>query len=374
MVCKKCGRKLKRSEKFCTECGYYNDDDDFSLEDDALEDVDEDSDVIIVDEDSEEYEDYDEDDKKEREKKSKVKKEKKKREVSLDDVDSLMELYIGEDYKWICERPFNIYALIFSWMYFLYRKLYLIGTLGLVLTGLVLNYLMSFIVPYIVLVMVLSGIFFNKIYLFVVRRRITSIIKKLDANDEYNIEEKCRKRGGVSVFGALVVFVIFLAIMLLSFIDGVGLPQEEPKYWEVNSRNLANCKSIVRQTYQILKDNKIDGELEEGICEVHVGDSKTYDTYLMLKSGSVYQYYYFMNEGKYFTLKGNTETLEYLEKEKEKGTISEEEEQMLSLTKNLSSKFTSLKKDASYEDNLIQEGLDTGEKTHYVFTKDDILN
>ena len=375
MVCKNCGRKLKNNEKFCTECGYYNDDDDFSLEGDSFEEEEteeeEDAEVIVVDE--EEYEDYDSSEENSSKKEKKSKKKSEQKVISLDDIDSLMELYIGEDYKWICERPFNIYALIFSWMYFLYRKLYLIGILGLALTGLVLYFLMGFIVPYIILVMVLSGIFFNKIYLVVIRRRIRRILNKTEGIDEYTIQEKCRKKGGVSVFNALSIFVIFLVIMILCFIDGVSLPQETPKFWDKNTENLANCKSVSKQTYQILKDNKIDGSLEESICEVHIGDSKTYDTYFKLKKDSVSQYYYFKNEGNYFTLEGNTEKLEYLEEEKENGTISEEEEKMLTITKNLSSKFASLKKDAEYEDRLISEGLDTSEKAHYVFGKDDIL-
>ena len=56
MVCKKCGKKLKIGEEFCSVCGYYNDpeeegilDDDYFF--DEVEEVDE-----------EDYEDYDKED------------------------------------------------------------------------------------------------------------------------------------------------------------------------------------------------------------------------------------------------------------------------------------------------------------------------
>ena len=108
MICRGCGKKLKKGEIVCTTCHYDNEGIEESIEEDALdhleyfkdpylEDVEDDSEEILdeeeTDSDLEEYEFTDE------------------------DFDYYVSLYIGEDYKLIVEKPINIYALLLSYMY-----------------------------------------------------------------------------------------------------------------------------------------------------------------------------------------------------------------------------------------------------------------
>ena len=164
MVCKKCGKKLKIGEEFCSVCGYYNgsnDDEQGFLDDEDTKSYNDDDFFDEVEEVDEE--DYDKDnggkvveenlinrlnvednnDINAFSTKSNAKSSKK--EMTNFKEDRLIEAFIGEDYKWIIRRPLNIYALLLSWVYFIYRKMYITGVLGLILTGVVCRLLPSFI-------------------------------------------------------------------------------------------------------------------------------------------------------------------------------------------------------------------------------------
>ena len=350
MVCKNCGEKLRSNEKFCTVCGYYNDD-----EGDLLEN-------------------------KEQEKKQEFKEEIAPEAEEIEETENqepnenLMEVYIGEDYKWVMEKPFNIYALLFSWMYFLYRKLYLTGIIGLVITGIILEYVPAIVIPYIVLSMVGSGIFFNKLYIKIVERKVKAIEKDSLGLDSETIERKCKRRGGVTVIIPLVILFAFLIVLIYLKMD-VKITDENQRYWKENGENKANCKSMSRQAYNALGSNNVPGTIEEAVCSIELSDRKSYNIYLKVSDKAQYQYILFTNEVEgYLEMKGNTEEIKELEASKEVYGLSTEYEEFLQTSKELASKYESLKDDAEYEDKQIKANANTREKTHFVFTKDDILN
>lgn len=356
MVCKNCGNRLKNNEKFCTICGTYNDLDSASLESDELGNV------------NENYEEFGE-----FQLKKKAKKSTKKEVVEYaPGEDPLMAAYIGEDYKWVAERPFNIYALLLSWMYFLYRKLYLIGIIGLIVTGVILKFAPIIIAPYIVLSMVFSGLFFNKIYLDAVEKRVNKIQNNAKGLDD--LEKICKKKGGVNVFLPLLIFFLFLVGMLLSYIN-IDYQQKEPNFWNENSSNKANCKSMGKQVYSTLSSYNIEGDIEEFACVIEKGSYKTYNLYFKLINKATYQYLYFKNDSEgYFIIQGNTDLIDELEALQEEYGLAESDEDFLLTSKELSNQYSSIKDDSEYEDRLIREKSDTREKLHFVFTKDDILN
>lgn len=360
MVCKNCGEQLKSNEKFCTVCGYYNDPDDTSLENDRVGLLGKKRKPPEEVQSLEEYE-------------NKILDEEPAPQF-FSHEDHFLSVFIGEDYKWIAQRPFNIYALLFSWMYFLYRKLYIIGILGLTLTGVILKFAPIIVVPYIVLSMVGSGLFFNKIYLALSSGKVEKIVHSSEGLDNYTIEEMCKRKGGVTVALPLLIFLVFLIIMFFSLIN-IQYNDQKPRFWSANNENKANCKSMGKQAYKIMQNYDIEGNLEELICVVEIKDKKSFDIYIKVNDKAQYQYIYFMNDKEgYFTLKGNTTIIKELEATLEGYGLSESDKDFLTTSKGLSSKFESLKDDSDYEDKLIDQNKDTQEKTHYVFTKDDILN
>ena len=371
MRCASCGKKLRKNEKFCTVCGFYNDEKEKSLEnDDFLED----------------YESYEElgdlDDESDEEQSSLLNNINNSDDNNINDYsleeggerlrsfkdDRFVEAYIGEDYKWIMKRPFNIYALLLSWMYFIYRKLYIIGILGLALSGIILRFAPSLIIPYIIISMIGSGILFNKIYIKQIEKRVNKIIDENNMTDNFTVEEICKKKGGVNVIIALIIFFIFLCITILSYIS-INESEENPKFWEEDSTNKANCIKITKNAKTIMEDNDLSGEITEAICEVK---EKKYDIYLKVKKDNAEEILYFKDEGDVLTLLGNTENIEELEKRQEDDNLKEEEKEFLEVSQNLNKKYKTMESDAKREDQLVENRQNTKEKKEFIITNEEI--
>lgn len=368
MNCKGCGKKLKKNSLFCTECGYYNDfsqdKDEFVGDLEAEDEITEESTsmfnkVNIMDSEDETY-NY-----------SLTNNSNSDRLTSFVE-DRYIEAYIGEDYKWIMRKPINIYALLLSWMYFIYRKLYLIGILGLITAGLVLRLTPSLIVPYIVIVMLASGVLFNRIYEKVITKRVNKIIRKNRLTDNFTIEQTCKKKGGVNVPIALIIFFIFLSILLLSYIK-ITVNDENTKFWEENTNNRANCVLNTKNVYNLIKENNIEGELEEAICEVKKEKDRKYDIYLKLSNKSETEYLYFKNDDNMLTLEGNTADIEDIEKRKAENKLKVGEEEFLEESKKIKNKYKTMTDDSKYEDELINKNKNVSEKKHFIITKSEVL-
>ncbi len=363
MLCKNCGNQLREGEKFCTVCGTYNDPDDI---DDSL-----DENAVPLENQLNEFELKGKSVEQPKEKKKKKKKKKPVREEVVREDDPYVVAYIGEDYKWIAERPFNIYALLLSWIYFLYRKMYLIGILGLILTGFIIKVFPDIIIPYIVLVMLGTGIFFNKIYLDTVNRKVKKIEK--NAKNLDNIESICRKKGGVNVFVPLLVFFIFLIVMLLSYVN-ISIPFfRTSKYQNENNLNKANCKSIGIQVYEDINKKERIGDLEEFVCEIDLGPKKLYDLYYKLNYNGSTRYIYFEDTvSEEYLLKADTDYIDELEQTQKEFDLTDSDKDFLQQSRELKNKYSSLKDESDYEDTLIKKDKEIKEKTHFIFTKDDI--
>ena len=131
MFCKKCGKKLKMGEEFCSVCGYYNsneeegfldDEDAQSYNDDFYDEIEE------IDEEDYDKENYDkevskggrkveenlinkinvEDSKEINEFSTSSDAKPSKKKIPSFKDDRLIEAFTGEDYKWIIRRQMNI--------------------------------------------------------------------------------------------------------------------------------------------------------------------------------------------------------------------------------------------------------------------------
>ncbi len=378
MKCQNCGKRLRKTESFCTNCGFYNEPKKLSLEDDALgqldyfKDPDEpEEEVELLDEieedDEESYKDFIEED---YDASSLV--ESKDEYVNKDyNFDHYVEAYIGEDYKLIVKRPINIYALLLSWMYFLYRKMYLIGIVGLVITGLFIKYLMPMLPYYIAVVMILSGLVFNPIYLLVVKGKVQRLLDNHDYFSDQEKEDLCAKKGGVNTPVALLIFCIFLGIMFLNYVK-LDFGSAKPKFWKENNENQANCILMTKNAFQLIEKEALFGVFDEAICHVKITQTKNYDIYIKIKEDTNYQYYYFNNNGKYLSLEGDTSKIERLEKEKKNNTILEDEEKLLEKSKDLPNLFDTMIRQAQDEENLVRTGRNNSQRIYFHFSKDEI--
>ena len=398
MFCKKCGKKLKMGEEFCSVCGYYNsneeegfldDEDAKSYNDDFYDEIEE------IDEEDYDKENYDkevskggrkveenlinkinvEDSKEINEFSTSSDAKPSKKKIPSFKDDRLIEAFTGEDYKWIIRRPINIYALLLSWMYFVYRKMYIIGVAGLALTGFVYRFYHSFIIPYAIIVMVLSGFLFNPIYRLYAKFRISRIKEKNYGTDDFTIEQICAEKGGTSLILALVIFLIFIIVMFRTYYR-LTYNNENTRYWTENSENSANCMNFAKSNYKILEEESVEGVLEEAVCNIRlVNTTKSYDIYIKLKDKekNSYKFVYFKDNKDSISIEGINVTLEELQTKNGNNTITEEEKATLSRLLEIKTEYTRIHEKSIEEDSLIKTKKNKSQKLNYIIKKDEIL-
>lgn len=392
MICKKCGKEIDNDSRYCTACGYYDDSIEDILNDeeyDYVEEVDEEDFAYKDQSDDEEYtEEYEEADFKEEKENKKTednfsKKEKKKKSFFQYDEeeiesygfknDRFIEFFIGEDYKWIIKRKINIYALLLSWIYFLYRKMYIIGTIGLIITGIVVRLFPKFLIVYVPVVMILCGLLFNPIYKFFTNARIDSIKRRNPDADDYELEQLCQKYGGVNVINPLIIFLIFMLIMIRTYYS-FHINNENKKFWNENSENKANCQSIAVTYYNALKEEKIDGNLVDTVCSIEIkNNKKDYNIYMKTEKEKKYRYISFKKTNDSIEVEGIKGDLDELQEKHLKNTLTEEEEQTYTKLNNIKNKYNEIYNKSLNEDELIKTRKNKSEKLNYIFKKDDII-
>ena len=392
MLCKKCGKKLKPDEEFCSVCGYYNDPNDevFSEEDDKSFDDDYFDEIRDADDDDDENVGHDEiddmvesnlingvnvPDNEELMEFTPTSEADPKQKLTNFKDDRLVEAFTGEDYKWIIRRPFNLYAFFLSWIYFLYRKMYITGLIGLVITGIVYKFFPSFVIPYAIIVMVLSGFLFNPLYKLYASIRIRSIRKHNYGSDDFTIEQICQQKGGTSLILTLVIFFIFLVVMIRTYYS-FSFNNENTKFWSENSENKANCTSMSKSSYRMLNEEEAAGVLEEAVCNVRrTNSTKSYDIYLKITNPetNTFRIVFFRDDKDSVTIEGVGVNLELLQDKNRNGIISEEETQLLNRTLEIRNQYTKIHDASIDEDRLIKTKKNKSEKINYIIPKDEIL-
>lgn len=392
MLCKKCGKKLKPDEEFCSVCGYYNDPNDevFSEEDDKSFDDDYFDEIRDADDDDDENVGHDEiddmvesnlingvnvPDNEELMEFTPTSEADPKQKLTNFKDDRLVEAFTGEDYKWIIRRPFNLYAFFLSWIYFLYRKMYITGLIGLVITGIVYKFFPSFVIPYAIIVMVLSGFLFNPLYKLYASIRIRSIRKHNYGSDDFTIEQICQQKGGTSLILTLVIFFIFLVVMIRTYYS-FSINNENTKFWSENSENKANCTSMSKSSYRMLNEEEAAGVLEEAVCNVRrTNSTKSYDIYLKITNPetNTFRIVFFRDDKDSVTIEGVGVNLELLQDKNRNGIISEEETQLLNRTLEIRNQYTKIHDASIDEDRLIKTKKNKSEKINYIIPKDEIL-
>lgn len=373
MRCQGCGKKLRKNESFCTSCGFYNKPEKLSLENDDLGNLDYFDDPYKKEEPEEMktelLDEYDDNDDLEYEPEIVETSEEYGFNEELNDKEYFLKLFIGEDYELIAHKPINTYALLFSWMYFLYRKLYLIGIFGLIITGLVLKLAIGFLPYYIVIVMILSGLFFNPIYLSAVKSKVERLKEKYSEYEVEDLENACINKGGVSPSVALLIFCIFLAIMALTYVH-IDFGEEKPKFWKENNESYANCILMSKNAFKAVEKELFVGTLDSSICNVRITGTKSYDIYLKIKKDNKFDYYYLKNNGKYLVLEGDTSKIETWKNDKD---LLEEEKKMLEVSIDLENQFDLMQKKANEEENLVKTRRNNTQRVYFYLTKDEIF-
>lgn len=132
--------------------------------------------------------------------------------------DILVKKFIGKNADVIYDKmekrgSFNVFCMLFSFFYFLYRKMYLIGLISFLIQSLIANYVKNILVS--IVCMVILGFIFYPLYKFHIIRKINKIKEKATTEEEIN--NMCTKRGGTSIIAAIIVPLILIIILIASF-------------------------------------------------------------------------------------------------------------------------------------------------------------
>ena len=351
MRCKKCGKRIKNKDYFCTECGYYNGDfneDDFDIENNSLlEDININSFKELNASGEKENQFYYEN-------------------------EALLEAYIGEDYKIIKKWPFNIWAFLFNWMYFLYRKLYITGIIGLGITFFMIMVIKTNLIIYLLVTMLIIGFIFNYYYIFVSKRKVEKIISQMEGTDKFTLANICKEKGGVNVPIALIIYGIFLCLVLFSLITIKVNKNNNTKFWEENSKNKANCQAFLKLAYNDAVTREL-GTVQEGTCKITNNGKKQYEIIIKTKMNNASYYASYKTDNSNFFYVTDTKKIISLQRKKEESELSKEDSLELQKLKTIEINYKNIKEKAKKEDEEIKQKKDTEEKNNFIFTKEEII-
>ena len=147
-------------------------------------------------------------------------------EEELSEEEKYLNEYFGPNAEKFSYKIFCFPGLLFSSLYIFYRKMYLLGFISLVIQ----LTLALFVNPYVALTMnILIFLFFNSLYTSHAKRKIDKIIHSSGSKESGYIMNLCAEKGGVNKGIVILIFVLEIAIVILSimflpvnkFYDGV---------------------------------------------------------------------------------------------------------------------------------------------------------
>lgn len=132
--------------------------------------------------------------------------------IKFDEI--FIKSYIGNKadkmYESVKKGGINIWAIIFGVGYFAYRKMYLISII-IVILGNTIGYLMPSISGYID---TFIGLMFCPLYKWDITRKLRKIKRENPSADENQLLLMAQNKGGTSIIGAILFFIIYLLLIL----------------------------------------------------------------------------------------------------------------------------------------------------------------
>ena len=318
----------------------------------------------------------------EREYKKALEKNTRKTENTYDELDTasdeyeyenFLKAYIGEDYEKIRFKNFNLLACLLNWAYVIYRKLYITGIFGLILTLIVIIKFPRIAIIYAIIVMVGLGFGFNKYYIFISKQVIKNQQKKFEGSDDYSMEKILSRKGGVNVILTLILYLLFLIVLFYGMFHFTINKTHNTKFWEENTTNEASCISLTKIAYKDLPNVTEKGQIMESTCKVTTGDTNNeYSIYIKILDNTKVIYAYYQTEKSYLKYRGNTKLLGELEQKQANNTLSDVEKGMLVELKNIELTYNDIYEKSKEEKKLIEEKKNTKPRTDYFFTKEEI--
>ena len=126
--------------------------------------------------------------------------------------EKMLIAFIGYNYAKIKEKKFSIQALFLSWIYTLYRKVYIPSIIGMVVIA-ILGFLPSAIYTILAFTFaIILGINFNRWYILFAQKQVQKIKVANPNISENELINICKKKGGTNIWLAIVIYLIFAII------------------------------------------------------------------------------------------------------------------------------------------------------------------
>lgn len=145
----------------------------------------------------------------------------------------LLKTYIGKNYEKITTKKFNFAGAIFGALYMFYRKMlgyaiivFLINTIiPTVILNVTKNSLLAFVI-YILINIIIVGIFVNNIYVKFAKQKINKIKSNNPSKNIDELKSICTNKGGTSLgclfLGIIIPIVMFIIIGIIMTIFSIG--------------------------------------------------------------------------------------------------------------------------------------------------------
>lgn len=353
MECRKCGKILSEQEKFCTYCGYYydpNEEDDIN-EGFSASTIEDDKNAVTVT-----HSDKKENTEVER--------------VIYEEADKLkprcLRVYLTSDFKIVTAGGFNLYALLFSWIYFIYKKMYIIGIPGLLLAGILILVQPVILIIYAALSMILSGIFFNKIFLWFANKKIDKIINDHSPEEAIKI---ARKAGKDNVLVTLGIYFVFLILIIALYFTKGSLGSGGDKFWKDNKNNRNTCLKMIDAAKKNSSTSSIAFILEGGCVVLDSANSK-FQVYLKFDKGDKIIIEQYSTDATKMYLDGSTDLL--TDYERRKTNLNDSELKYYNDMLEIQTNYTKLQNQAKIEDDAIASKTNTGPKAYFLIPQEEV--
>ncbi len=130
---------------------------------------------------------------------------------SLDE--KLLISFIGNNYDKIIQQKFSVPALFLSWIYTLYRRVYIpsiIGMIAIIILSLLPNPIYTIVV---FIFAVVLGINFNKWYVAYAKKQVEKIKISNQTVNENELINICKKKGGTNFWLVILIYAIFAIVI-----------------------------------------------------------------------------------------------------------------------------------------------------------------
>jgi len=167
--------------------------------------------------------------------------------VNIISDEQLIDAYIGKNAEQIKKGGFSIWSFLFGMFYVIYRKMWLLSTVGIVIS-LVANLFLPTFATYIVGAFGWAVAFqFNKWYLENAKENVEKIKNENFGVSQQNLIEICRKKGGTSIIAVVIAAICYLAFVIgLTFLAIENTEVEDE--WNYNS-NVVDSKYTETEDY-----------------------------------------------------------------------------------------------------------------------------